>query len=203
MKVVGLSGSHGGGKSTLLRELQQRGWQVDDFRVSRAVQQQLGWDSLQRVLDSPETMKQFQDEVFRQKLERDTKLKMEEPSNIIILTERTFADIWAYTSKWTWTFYERGEMTFDECIQFMITFTAKCVDAQNSIYSGILLLPLMNHIQWEDDTHRASKQDAVEFFADVELFVRRKMPIDTKSLVITGETVEERALQAQVFLESI
>ena len=36
--LFGISGAQGAGKSTTLKELQKRGWVVDDFKVSRSVQ---------------------------------------------------------------------------------------------------------------------------------------------------------------------
>lgn len=227
MKVVGLSGAQGGGKSSLLIELQTRGWRLDQFRVSRAVQAELGWDSLDRVMDSPETMIEFQNEVFKQKFNHDLVLCVKgshefeavrkqgggitceaDPErahrNEFILTERTFADIWAYTSLWTWRFHEQGKLTFNEAIGFLTGYTQKCADAQNQIYSGVLLLPYMPAVvHWENDPNRASRSDVDSVYEDVQRFVERKMPVGAKRLTITTKTIAERADQVEIFLRSI
>lgn len=207
MKLVGLSGAQGGGKSTLLKSLMDQGWKLDKFRVSRVVQQMLGWDSLERVMDSPTTMMTFQNEVYEQKYANDFAISIHEtPPNAIsdvVLTERTFADIWAYTSMWTWRFYDRGDLAFDEALSFLTPFTEKCAAAQNKIYSGVLLLPLMENIIWEDDAHRAAKEDAQNVYEDVERFVFRKMPIEAKKLVIKSQSVQDRTAEVDTFLRGL
>jgi predicted ATPase len=210
MRVIGLSGAQGSGKSSMLLELRARGWKLDEFRVSRAVQAQLGWDSLARVMDAPETMMQFQQEVFAQKLKRDSELAAmasdqrhdrDGSQNSVILTERTFADIWAYTSMWTWRFHEQNKLTFSEALAWLTPYTKLCADAQSQVYSGVLLLPFMNHITFEDDTHRASRADVDSVYEDVDRFVERKTP-NMRKLYITSETVGDRAAQVETFLRS-
>ena len=199
MKVIGLSGSQGAGKSTLLTELTARGWDLDQFRVSRAVQAALGWASLDRVMDAPDTMMAFQEEVFAQKQKNDAALKAD-PSDKIILTERTFADIFAYTTRWTWKFVDDGRMTMDAALQFLLPYTNKCKTAQHEIYAGTLLLPLMEHVVWENDPNRAKFEDAALIFEDIENFFERKLAVVHRRKTITGITVAERADQAEYFL---
>lgn len=225
MKVVGLSGAQGGGKSSLLIELQARGWRLDQFRVSRAVQAQLGWETLDNVMSSPQTMMEFQEEVFRQKYNHDLTLSVQlehefEPvsrenifaianpehlqRNSIVLTERTFADIWAYTSLWTWKFHEQGKLTFDESLKFLTSYTKKCADAQNLIYSAVMILPYMpDVVAWVNDPNRAKREDVDTVFEDVERFVERKQPIGSKKLRINTKSVSERADQVETFLRSL
>jgi hypothetical protein len=155
-------------------------------------------------------MVQFQNEVFRQKYDRDSMLvamaadsrhDRDGSQNSVILTERTFADIWAYTSMWTWRFHDQRKITFDEALRFLTPFTKKCADAQSELYSGVLLLPFMNHIVFEDDTHRASRADVDSVYEDVDRFVERKTPSMAK-LYITTETVADRATEVETFLRS-
>lgn len=209
MKVVGLSGAQGAGKSTLLIELQKRGWQLDQFRVSRAVQAQLGWETLDRVMESPETMMEFQNEVLSQKQKHDSALKelpgarTIDPQGDVILTERTFADIAAYTNQWTWRFVDSGKMTLNYAFAFLADFTRRCSEAQNSIYTGTMLLPMMDHVVWENDPNRAAQKDVAAIFEDIERFMERKVALTQKRLMITGKSVEERADQVQDFLRGL
>lgn len=227
MKVVGLSGAQGGGKSSLLIELENRRWRLDKFRVSRAVQAQLGWETLDNVMSSPQTMMEFQEEVFRQKYNHDLTLSVKgwhefegvgkqngsitceadpehDHRNEFILTERTFADIWAYTSLWTWKFHEQGKLTFDESLKFLSSYTKKCADAQNLIYSAVMVLPYMpDVVAWVNDPNRAKREDVDTVFEDVERFVERKQPIDSKKLRINTKSVAERADQVETFLRSL
>ena len=209
MKVVGLSGAQGGGKSSLLAELQRRGWLVDSFRVSRAVQAALGWDSLERVKESFETMVAFQEEVYKQKRQNDLKLHEQlpartmDPKGNIVLTERTFADICAYTNLWTWNFVDTEELSLAHAIDFLRNYTFDCSEAHNKIYTATLLMPLMDHIPWENDPNRAKKEDANAVYEDIERFIDRKTHILHPRFRITAETVEERADQVETFLGTL
>lgn len=209
MKVVGLSGAQGGGKSTMLLELRARGWALDDFRVSRAVQKQLGWDSLDRVMESPHTMMEFQNEVYQQKFANDYKLQQlpgartMDPKGEVILTERTFADICAYANLWSWRFVDSGKLSLGEAIDFLTDFTHRCAKAHNTIYGATLLLPLMSHVEWENDPNRASKADVVSVFEDIERFIERKAHITHKRLRITAASVADRADQVETFLRTL
>lgn len=223
MKVIGLSGAQGSGKSSMLKELMSRGWRLDEFRVSRAVQAQLGWDTLDHVLHSFDKMVAFQNEVFQQKFNRDLTLSVKDSSevpvvshdilltadpemvqrNSIILTERTFADIWAYASHWTWTFHDRGDVTFRQAIDFVTPYLEKCIEAQNTIYSGALMLPLMEHVIWEDDPNRAKKNIANSIYEDVVRFMERKMKITIQRHEIYSQSVADRATEVEHFLRKI
>lgn len=218
MKVVGLSGAQGGGKSSLLLELAARGWRLDAFRVSRAVQAQLGWASLERVMDAPETMMQFQEAVFQQKFLNDMRVGVTDtelepkdlklpvpvhPKDRVVLTERTFADICAYTMHWTWRFVDDGRLTVSAALDFLSPYVARCADAQHAIYDGTMLLPLMDHIPLENDPHRAVRGSAESVYYDITRFMDRKVPLSHPRLTITGQTVVERADQVEAFLKGI
>lgn len=209
MIVVGLSGAQGAGKSTLLIELQNRGWHLDQFRVSRAVQAQLGWEKLDNVMESPETMMQFQEAVFYQKLLNDFKLtKLEgartaDPKGHIMLTERTFADIDAYTNQWIWRFVDQGKMTMSEAMTFLSQFYKRCMDAQLSCYDGTIMLPFMKHVAWEDDPNRAAKNDVEAIYEHIERYMSMSVFIAHPKLVITAKSIEDRIDQTERFLESI
>jgi hypothetical protein len=227
VKVIGLSGAQGGGKSSLLIELEKRGWRLDKFRVSRAVQAELGWEKLDNVMESWDTMVRFQEEVFRQKYNHDSALWAKKPSefepvpgntitlactkesmmwgqrNSVILTERTFADIAAYSTLWAWKHVDRGNITLSEAFGWLGPYIKGCSDAQTSIYDATLLLPYMpDVIKWEEDPNRAARGDVNAVYEDVERFLETKVPMDRPRLKITTATIEARASQVEQFLWS-
>lgn len=221
MKLIGISGAQGAGKSTLLKELAARGWAVDDFKVSRAVQTALGWDTLERVMDSPETMMQFQTEVFKQKLTRDSHLSAlviaplkthsgrayshssQDTKTSIMLTERTFADILAYTSHWCWKFVDEHRLNIKTAIDFLVEYTIDCQNAQLKIYSGAILLPFMDHVIWEADPNRAKRSDVDLIFENIEKFMERRTPITHRRMTISSKSVPDRVTEVERFLESL
>jgi AAA domain len=209
MKLIGLSGAQGAGKSTLLKTLMERGWLLDSFRVSRAVQAQFGWTSLESVMESPQAMMKFQEAVFEQKLLNDYRLhelpgaRTLAAKGHVMLTERTFADIDAYTTQWTWRFVDKDEMSVAEAFGFLTPFHKRCLDAQLQCYEGTIMLPFMQHVAWEDDSHRAAKNDVTAIYEHIERYMDSPMLLRHPKLIITTKSVDDRVVQTEKFLEGI
>lgn len=197
--MIGVSGAQGGGKSTLLKAMAELGYNVDPFKVSRAVQAKLGWESLDRVMSSPKAMMEFQTEVFKQKRANDA-MALAADRTGIVLTERTFADLYAYTSLWTLRFVDQEKLLTDDAQDFLADYFAHCSQSQADLYDGTVLLPLMSHITWESDPNRASEHDAEQVYNDVQTFVQL---LEEPSFTITAESVQDRAQQVQTFIRSL
>lgn len=197
-KIIGVSGAQGAGKSTMLKALADRGWYVDDFKVSRDVQARLGWSSLDVVMTSVDAMKHFQLSILDAKREHD--LMLSQRCDAIILTERTFADISAYTGEWCVKHSQlRNWGMFDAC-EWLADFSRQCAEAQRMCYSGVLLLPFMSHVQWVDDPHRASRTNVDTIYTRIEEFVTRE---HGKRHVITSASVDDRVVEAETFLRTL
>ena len=156
--LFGISGAQGAGKSTILTNLPPY-IPVDNFKVSRHVQKQFGWDSLTNVMNDFETMVKFQMAVYETKLQHDLDLNITNPFGFTF-TERTFADIWAYSSLWADSFYEKDNSLLSDIIGFKMDMLRFCEEAQNEVYTDVFLLPRMAHIIDENDPNRASKETA-------------------------------------------
>lgn len=199
---VGFSGAQGAGKTTLLAELAKRGYTVDDFKVSRTVQEQLGWSDLKQVLSSPEVMMDFQQRVLEAKLENDHRLSRFS-SNHTTLTERTFADIVAYTMSWSWQLVDSRAWTFGEATRFLTPFIRECLDAQQKCYDAVVVVPFMPHVIFEEDHRRAPRSTVDGVFADMTRFLDTHDLASTPRCTINTKTVEERADQVRSFLETL
>lgn len=202
MSIFGVSGAQGAGKTEILKALTLKGWKVDQFKVSRAVQAQLGWESLDRVMDAPETMIKFQEEVFRQKFKNDSALPR---SDETIFTERTFADIYAYTSHWADKFVADGRMTNNERSTFICNYKAQCRYAQDKIYGGkIILVPMMDHIPTDNDPNRAKREEAHLIYDKILDFVDNSFtyPLYEK-LEINVKTIEDRVTMVENFVRRL
>ena len=201
-KVVGLSGTQGGGKSTLLLGLKENGWALDTFRVSRAVQEELGWKTLDNVMSSVQMMQQFQEEIFKQKYAHDLELR-QSGGDTLHLTERTFADICAYTTHWTWELHYQGQWLLADASRWLSNYTSKCVEAQAECYGGVMLLPLMSNVVWENDPNRAKRNSAETIYESIERFTQRPEFLTQKKLTITAKSVQDRISHCHNFLETI
>lgn len=199
MKLIGLSGPQGGGKSTLLNGLKDLGVFVDDFKVSRQVQERLKLESLERVYDTPQSMVYFQETVLAVKAERE-ELNLQRADTDVVLTERTFADIAAYAQLWSWKLVDAGKWSLREALDFSTPFTARCVKQQEKFY-GNLVLPFMSSVAWENDRRRADRSD-VPFISDtLDRFF--EMQRSTKVFRITEPSVDGRIKQVHDWLETL
>jgi predicted ATPase len=200
-KVVGLSGPQGGGKTTLLNGLKDKGIYVDDFKVSRQVQKELGWDSLSNVLTDPKTMMQFQAKVRDVKYVRELENKANTDYDII-LTERTFADIASYTQLWCWELADSGKWEVQEAVEFLVSYVDMCKNNQN-VYSGNLLLPSMPHVAWQADPHRAEKAH-IEFVTEqLDRFFDLAHPRNIPVFRITEGSVDGRINQTYEWIKTL
>ncbi len=200
-KIVALSGTHGSGKSTLLQELTRRGYSVDTFKVSRAVQAQLGWESLDVVMRDPFIMMEFQEKIFQQKLNRERELlTLDAP---IVLTERSFADIYAYSVLWMTKFLKKRVIHEVTAADWLSDFCERCLKAQKNSYSAVLVLPLMEHIQFETEANRAKEEDADSFNQIFNGFLTTQAEFNIPVFNITAPSIESRADQVQSFLTKL
>ena len=181
------------GKSTTLKELQKRGWVVDDFKVSRSVQNELGWESLTRAEENAVDMVALQEAILTHKHQHDEHLAKH---STVFLTERTFADIVAYASLWVWKLIDADKWVANEAMAWHREYIKKCREAQ-LIYSGVILLPYMDHMPWENDPYRAKKSDISRVYEDVESFANQ---FAIPKLIIDTQTVDARVVQIENFL---
>lgn len=194
-KVIGLSGPQGGGKTTLLNGLADMGIVVDDFKVSREVQRQLGWENLSQVMESPDTMMAFQAKVRDVKYAREWENQQRTDVDLI-LTERTFADIASYTQLWAWELVDQGRWELRDAVEFLLGYVDDCKKNQ-LVYAGNLILPSMPHVQWRADPHRAEKRH-IEFVTEqMDRFFDLVHPRTVPTFRITEGSVAGRVEQAR------
>jgi nicotinamide riboside kinase len=148
-KVIAISGTQNTGKSTILNELNDLDWDVDDFKVSRVIQAE--WNkTLAEIVQFEQQMIDFQDEVIKRKYEHDLAL-VNDGHNDIILTERSFADIAAYAQQWV-------EQSENDLYAWLNSYRERCKKYQQ-IYSAIILLRPFKNIKFEKDPNRDSEQN--------------------------------------------
>lgn len=156
--LVAVSGTHGSGKSAILEGLSANSqFTIDTFKVSRAVQEELGVENLQDLLTSFYKMKDYQEKVFEYKWSHDSSLAKAEDSKLV-LTERSFFDIAAYTEIWV----SRLNRTSEAQRAWFADFKARCIDAQR-IYNGLVIVHAHPNIPFKLDPNRADEQSRAQF----------------------------------------
>lgn len=207
-KLIGISGPQGSGKTTLLGALNRidDGILVDDFKVSRSVQEELGWVSLmEHVQDDVHKMLHFQSRIIELKTARDEH-NLQRTDADVIITDRTFIDILVYTRIWMQKFLSNNPNrtnASDDVFEKVITISKLGFKGQAS-YDGIIYVPFMNHVKWENDLNRAPEEHITTFedYA-AEIMDAFKQIINTPTCFITSKTVKDRAAETINFIKTI
>lgn len=186
--VVGLSGTHGTGKSTISKGVKESGIAVSEAQLSRTAQKLLGWDSLKRAQESVENMWALQDAVLTAMNERDEAI---ENSRIVTLVERTPADLWAYTKMWC------GRLGIDYTTNAKAqTYYAQCRDLINR-YAMFLVVPMTAEIPFVEEPNRADLASRQPVADSIEEFLSAVAP---PVHVINEITPTKRALEAVILI---
>lgn len=145
-RLIGLSGTHGTGKSTIINGIAEAGYQVDRSQLSRAAQKALGWETLSLAQESKENMWALQNAVMEAMFDRDqAALSRGE----VVLVERTPADIWAYTEMWC------GRLMINPVTDPQaIMYKQKCREMARS-YAHFLVVPMAAAIPFVAEANRA------------------------------------------------
>lgn len=194
-KLIGLSGPQGAGKSTLLRGIVedpklQKSVVEDTFKVSRYVQGKLGWHTLDEVFTSPDTMMEFQMAIVNAKYDQEQHNKLRDDVETI-LTERTFADIAAYTTIWADELVAEKKWSAKEAAVFCEKLVRDCASYQE-VYDGVIFLPYMDHMVFEADPHRAKEKHLKIFTKHIAAFLTGRHPAHVPVFTLTAESVPDR-----------
>ncbi|PPD53438.1 MAG: hypothetical protein CTY12_04980 [Methylotenera sp.] len=93
--LISICGSQGSGKSTILHELSQLGYNVITRKTSRSILTDWGV-SLESVNNDPDLTIKFQHEIIKRKHQDEISSIINTPQQIVWFTERTYADLMTY-----------------------------------------------------------------------------------------------------------
>jgi predicted ATPase len=150
--IIGICGTHGTGKSTILQAAKRGGAVVDESQLSRTAQKALGWDKLSRAEESFDNMWALQDAVLNAMYDRDQQAVK---SGRLTVVERTPADAYAYAALW----YSRLAEKFPEEAKDLMNdrellYKAKCRNMANS-YKTFVIVPPTAEIPFVEEPNRA------------------------------------------------
>lgn len=146
--IVGLCGTHGTGKSTILQGVKEAGITTNQSQLSRIAQKELGWDSLSKAQDSVDNMWALQDAILNAMHERDTLIHT---SQVMTVVERTPADMWAYTKMWC------NRLSIDIHDNRVVSYCKACHNLADR-YLQFVYVPPIDAIPFKVDPHRADKE---------------------------------------------
>jgi hypothetical protein len=91
--LIAISGSQGCGKTTVLNEIEKRGFNVIKRKTARSVLEDFSVKTLDEIYANPELLMKWQELIYQRKVE-DEKEAIE--SEELWFTERSFADLFSY-----------------------------------------------------------------------------------------------------------
>jgi predicted ATPase len=162
LSVVGLCGTHGTGKSTILQAVKAAGYPVVDTQLSRTAQAVLGWDSLKYAQESEENMWALQDAIMQAMYDRDLQITK---SGIVTLVDRTPADLWGYAKLWSNRL--GGKVDQDR----LSAYKATCRYLAGTMYRRQLIVPIREEIPFVAEANRADEASREFHAKEVEDFV--------------------------------
>lgn len=160
--ILGLSGTHGTGKSTILNGVSAAGYEVDFSQLSRSAQAALRWDRLSRAEESEENMWALQEAILGAMWDRDQAIIK---SGRVTLVERSPADAWAYTLLWL----HRLNLGVDS--RQAISYRNRCRDMATNYAKFILVRP-ESAIPFVAESARADEQSRNFVDSALSLFIQ-------------------------------
>lgn len=169
-KIIGFSGTHNTGKSTVLQHiaaLNNPRIVVDTFSISRSVQADYG-KPLSEIMSNPDNVLGYQTLVLMRKRSHLQNLRVMYPGDdVLILTDRTPIDINAYTRLWL------NQNKITNATDWLTSYTSAC-KADSLVYDSILFFPPRKEIKFVAESGRASQETQRELHNLCKDFIRKQ-----------------------------
>lgn len=173
--IIGLCGTHGTGKSTIMKRLIDLGYLVDQTQLSRTAQKELGWSSLSIAGESLENVQRLQNRIYALAKERDDSFEWQ------TFVERTPADSVAYINMW----YKKLGVESDSW--------KSCIEAYYEVmsqqYKLFVVVPINDNIPFEYDPNRADLDTRVYVQEQIISFLKKN---NLPYIVLKSTSVEDR-----------
>ena len=193
--IIGICGTHGTGKSTILNSIKQAGYDVDESQLSRTAQKLLGWDKLSRAEESIENMWALQDAILQSMYDRDTRIL---ESGKLTIVERTPADAWAYTSLWLSRLVDRypNEVNSSMNEARELFYKAQCRHKANE-YAKFIVVPPSPDVRFVEEPNRADGKSRTFVECRINEFLSSG---NLPTSIIQFTSKEQRSAEAQAII---
>lgn len=186
--IIGISGTHGTGKSTIMGALSKANQSVDRSQISRSAQTALGWATLKDATKTVNSTIEFQEAVLNAMYDRDHAIiKIGKQSAVFV--ERTPADVFSYAN---WWITQEHKCTDSSVLSWLAGYKARCRFMQSLYHTTVIVRP-HEQIPFVPDPNRATL-DNREFVRDeIENFI---VGGGCNHTFITTLSPEDRATEA-------
>jgi len=216
--LIAFSGTHGTGKSSTIKRLVEMypdSISEDVFKVSRECQKLLGYEKLSEAYETPDRMMQFQELILSEKRKSDYSYLISPPSSVV-LTERSYLDIAAYTNEWVNRLIKNYLMNANEQIELKYwyeNYRRRCSEYMH-LYSGLIVVHPLTFTEFEHDPNRADfeSRDNIHNFIMDELvgsdFMNGTFNLSTITLQkpiyhLKSDILENRVAKCKEYIDEI
>lgn len=193
MSLIGLTGAHNTGKSTILKGAKTFGVAVIESSLSRNAQAMLGWENLKPAEESQENMWSLQEAILASMYDRDQSVL---GSFQFTLVDRTPADVWAYVDLWTNRLDAKGLKVDEDHKQ---DFKNRC-RVMAGKYAHHIIVPITPEVKFEAEDNRADKEGQDYHEKAVCQFV---VAGGLSHLVLLQTGINERAVKVATLLNTL
>lgn len=148
MSLIGLTGAHGTGKSTIINGVKIFGVHVIESSLSRSAQARLGWENLKPAEEREENMWMLQEAILEAMYDRDQSVL---GNHEFVLVDRTPADVWSYVDLWTMRLATKG-IKVDE--EHKRDFKNRCRNMAAQ-YTQHIIVPISEAVPFVAENNRA------------------------------------------------
>lgn len=186
--LISIAGSQGSGKSTVLKALEDAGYNIVERKTARSILNE--WNvTLDEVNKDPDLKISFQEELVTRKTTDEVELAYSEE---IYFTERTFADLFTYA------LIAFGQYNYyDEWID---RYYKACKEGCNN-YAHVFYLESCFSHNIENDGVRSINQHYSRMVDIVMLDVTKAMVAEDKLTLVEGANLDDRIAQVLTTIE--
>ncbi len=187
--IVGICGTHGTGKSTIIKGVKAAGYPVVETSIAREAQKALGWAVLSEAEKSVDNMWALQNAILHAMFLRDQTIHK---SGMITVVERTPADVWAYTAMWC------RRLNIDSLTDFTASmYKARCQSMARE-YRLFLQVPMSDAVPFVEEPNRADLPSRLFVALSIDNFIWSGA---WPTIKIKSTTPEERVAEALATLQ--
>lgn len=200
--LIAFSGTHGTGKSTTIKTLTSFRNDVyeDPLKVSRECQKVLGYKKLEDAYTTPKRMIEFQEMILETKISSDADIFYTTDKKII-LTERSYLDIAAYTLQWVIRLIE-SKLSAEEIralMQWYLRYEKRCMNMMYR-YDGLIFVSPLTAVEFDVEPNRADLYSR-DFIHETILDYLKNYDISMS--ILESDSVDSRVIQCNDFINRL
>lgn len=198
--LIAFSGTHGAGKSTTIKNLVASRDDIyeDPIKVSRKIQALLGYKKLEDAYSTPKRMIEFQELILEEKILRDKNV-FDATSKRVILTERSYLDVAAYTLQWVNRLLENKLTDTLSLTKWYLRYEKRCLDEMYR-YDGVIFVNPLIDTTFDIEPNRADLESRDFIYNTLLEYLKNyNIPIE----ILESASINSRVNRCSNFIDKL